>query len=117
MARGDLIVALICSDYWRLGWCQAPTNSDWKELLGPGSKEGLDLVIRGSDSEQVALRAVDRGYATEGLLGKLRIDLSADVVKELMVDRVYLEHALCKVMRLSKDDTMKMLKNKKLRRV
>jgi hypothetical protein len=49
-ARGDLIIALICSDYLRLGWCQAPTNSDWKELLGPGSKEGLDLVIRGSDS-------------------------------------------------------------------
>jgi hypothetical protein len=50
-------------------------------------------------------------------LGKLRINFGADVVKELMVDWVYREHALCKVMRLSKADTMKMLKNKKLRRV
>ncbi len=71
MARGDFIVALICSDYSRLGWCQAPTNSDWKELLGPGLKDGQDLVIRGSDLEQVALRAVDCGYAAKDLLGKL----------------------------------------------
>jgi hypothetical protein len=88
VARGDLIDALICSDYSRLGWCQAPTNLDWKLLLGPGSKNGLDLVIKGSTAEQVALRAVDCGYAAKGLLGKLRIDLGADIVKEFMVDRV-----------------------------
>jgi hypothetical protein len=44
---------------------------DWKILLGPGSKNGLDLVLKGSAAEQVALRKVDCGYATEDLLGKL----------------------------------------------
>jgi hypothetical protein len=61
------------------------------------------------------LRAVNRGYAPEDLLRRLQIDLGADIVKELIVDRVYLEHALCKVMCLSKDNTISMLKKMKLR--
>jgi hypothetical protein len=59
-------------------------------LCSPGLKNGLDLVIKGSAAEQVALRAVYHGYAAEDLLEKLQIDLGADIVKELMVDRVYL---------------------------
>ncbi len=90
---------------------------DGKIFLGPGSKNGLDLVIKSSTAEQVALRAVDRGYAAKDLLGNLRIDLGADIMKELMVDRVYLEHALCKVICLSKDNTIRMLKKKKLQHV
>ncbi len=44
-------------------------------------------------------------------------NLGSAIVEELKVDRVYLEHALCKVSRLNKPDVQKLLKNKKLRRV
>ncbi len=101
VAQGDLVVSLITSDYARLRWCQARTNTEWKDLLGPGSKDGLDPVIKGSLAPEVALQSAVRSYAAEDLLEKLVTDLGPDIVKELMVDRIYLEHALCKVMRLS----------------
>ncbi len=110
-------MALIASDYARLGWCQTPSKSEWIALLGSGSRDGLDLVIKGSSDRRLALRPIDRPYAAEDLLGKLVADLGPTIVKELLVDRIYLEHALCKVMRLSKEGTIKMLKRKKLRRI
>ncbi len=63
----------------------------------------------------MALRPVDRSYAAEDLLGKLVADSGPDIVKELSVDRIYLEHALCKVMRLSQKKILTILKNKRLK--
>jgi hypothetical protein len=39
------------------------------------------------------------------------------IIKELIVARIYLEHAVCKVMQLSKKGTIRMLKKKELQRV
>ncbi len=65
----------------------------------------------------MALRPVNRSYAAEDPLGKLVADLGPDIVKELSVDRIHLEHTLCKVMLLSQKKTLTMLKNKRLKGV
>ncbi len=60
------------------------------------------------------MRAINCKYCAKDLLRKFQIDLGANIVKELKVDKVYLEHAPCKVMHLSNDNTISMRKRKKL---
>ncbi len=67
IARDDPIVALIASDYGRLGWCQTPSKLEWTALIGPGSRDRLNLIIKGSSAHGLALQPIDQPYAAEDL--------------------------------------------------
>jgi hypothetical protein len=99
IAKGDLLWARICSDYARHCWCQLPQIYEWRENCGKSSEESLTLVIWGILEPQ--LPSVDLPYAADDVSGKLKNDLDAVIVEELKVDRMYEEHALFKVKRLS----------------
>jgi hypothetical protein len=54
VAKGNLMVTLICSDYACLGWCKLPQNCEWREILGPSLRNGLTLVVWGVPVPQSA---------------------------------------------------------------
>jgi hypothetical protein len=99
IARGPLLSALITSDFANLGWCQLPSASEWNYLFGSGAGKGPKLLYIDPDKLHDKLPRDHWETAAENLLKRLESYHRDNIHKELNLDRIYLEHAMCKVSR------------------